>query len=153
MPNFSSILDRKASEIEEPKPFPVGTYLVLLQGQPQRGESSQKKTEFWDFPAKVLQPQGDVSQSEIEAFGGVQGKDLKGNGGLRYYVTEESAYRLKEFLLDHLGISESGSNGAEKTMREMMAEAPGKQVYVTIAHQPSDDGRRIYSRVASTARV
>jgi len=148
MPNFSSILDRKASEIEEPKPIPVGTYLVLLQGQAVRGESTVKKTEYWDFPAKILQPQSDVSQAEIERFGGVQGKDLRGNGGLRYYVTEESAYRLKEFLVDHLGISDEG-----KTIREMMAEAPGKQVYVTISHQPSDDGKRVYSRVAQTARV
>jgi hypothetical protein len=38
-------------------------------------------------------------------------------------------------------------------MREMLAEAPGKQVYVTISHQPSDDGKRIYSQVVSTARV
>jgi hypothetical protein len=148
MPNFSSILDRKASTIEEPKPFPVGTYLVLLQGQPIRGESSQKKTEYWDFPSKILQPQSDVSQEEIEKFGGVQGKELKGRGGLRFYITEESAYRMKEFLTEHLGIDEG-----EKTMREMLAEAPGKQVYVTISHQPSDDGKRIYSQVVSTARV
>lgn len=148
MANFSSILDRKAHEIEEPKAFPVGTYLVLLQGQYQTGESSVKKTPFVFFPAKVLMAQEDVSQSEVEAFGGVQGKELKGRQGLQFYLTDESAYRLKEFLVDHLGI-EPG----DKSLKEMMTEAPGKQVLVTISHQPSDDGKRIFGQVAKTMKV
>lgn len=153
MPNFSSILDRKPDEIEEPKPFPVGWYLVILQGQPQKGESSQKKTEYWDFPCKILAPQEGVSQEEIEKFGGVQGKELKGRSGLRYYVTEESAYRLKEFLIDHLAIDPTASDGSTKTMRMLMAEAPGKQCLVEIRHNPSQDGKRLYSEVNATARV
>jgi len=153
MANFSSILDRKASEIEEPKALPVGTYLVILQGQYQMGQSSQKKTDFIFFPSKILQPQEDVSQSEIEAFGGVQGKELKGRQGLLFYLTDESAYRLKEFLIDHLGIEANNASGQEKSIKEMCMEAPGKQVLATISHQPSDDGKRIFGNLAKTMRV
>jgi len=153
MPNFSSILDRKSSEVEEPKALPVGTYLVILQGQYQMGQSSVKKTDFIFFPSKILAAQEDVSQSEIEAFGGVQGKELKGRQGLQFYLTEESAYRLKEFLVDHLGIAPTNPDGSEKSMKEMCMEAPGKQVLAVVSHQPSDDGKRIFGNLAKTMRV
>lgn len=153
MPNFSSILDRKPSEIEEPKAIPVGTYLVLLQGQYQTGESSQKKTPFVFFPSKILQAQEDVSQDEINAFGGVQGKELKGRQGLLFYLTDESVYRLKEFLIDHLGIEPTDGAGNERSIKEILADASGKQVLVQITHQPSPDGKRLFGQVSATMKV
>lgn len=152
-PNFSSILDRKPSEIEEPKAMPVGTYLVILQGQYQTGESSQKKTPFVFFPSKVLQAQDDVSVDEINTFGGVQGKELKGRQGLQFYTSEDAMYRLKEFLIDHLGIDPMGSDGTERSIKEMLADAPGKQVLVQITHQPSPDGKRLFGQVSATMKV
>lgn len=47
--SFSSILDRAPSEIEKPKPMPVGSYITLLVGQPRIDKSTKKQTEFREF--------------------------------------------------------------------------------------------------------
>lgn len=46
MADFTSILNKPMAETERPKPLPVGTYLCMVQGQPEFGESNQKKTPF-----------------------------------------------------------------------------------------------------------
>ena len=66
-PNMSSILDRASSEIERPKPLPVGSYICTVKGLPEYGESSQKKT---PQATHILVPTGtldDVDEEDLEA--------------------------------------------------------------------------------------
>jgi len=144
MASFEEILNKPASEIETPKPYPVGSYHCIVSGPPEHIKSSQKGTDGMRFRYKVMRPMEDVDQqAAVESQ--VVGKEIVDD----VWVTENSAWRLKDLLVDTLGVSEA--NG--KTVREMLSEAPGKQLIVKIKHQLSDDGKRVFSRVESTARV
>jgi hypothetical protein len=148
MSTFEEILNKPAEEIQRPPPYPVGSYLVQIKGTPVFGESSQKKTKYVAFTGQFLQPMDDVNPQELQAFGGIQGKELKaGRNGLIYYITDDAVWRLKEFLVDHLGLDEGG-----KGLKELIAEAPGHQVVVTYRQEPTQDGKGFVSTVAATSR-
>ena len=141
---FESVLDMPASEIERPKPLPVGSYVCVVQGQPRIDKSAKKQTEFSEFTLKILEALDDVDSDAIEALGGVQGKILK----VTFYHTENSIYRLKEFL-QHLGIDMDEG----ESLRQAMAEAAGKQVTAYVVHEASQDGETVYAKVKNTAPV
>lgn len=149
-PNFASVLDRPADTIKRPPPYPMGHYLAVVDGTPARREVGQNKTPAWDFNLKILQPQADVLESEAfqqfnaEVPDGIAGKTIRHT----LFETDQAAWRMKQFLAEHLMIDSSG-----KTMRQMLAEAPGRQVIVEISHRPSEDGTETYTQVKSTAAV
>ncbi len=143
MPNFEDILNKPASEIKPPEALPVGTYHAMIDGPPEPGKSSKKQTDFLKFKFKILKAMEDVDQvAAMEQQ--VQGKTVTQD----YYIVDSSVWRLKELLVDHLGIEEG-----TKSLREMLAEVPGQQVLVKLKHDISDDGKRKYHRVDSTAHV
>jgi hypothetical protein len=142
-PNFGAILDRPSSEIERPKPLPVGHYLTVTQGLPRFDKSTKKQTEFAEFTLKFLQPLDDVDPEELKTFGELTDKTMTHT----FYLTEKSAYRLKEFMVEDLGIEEAD------TLRAMIDETPNRQVVVQIKHTPSDDGKSMYANIASTQRA
>ena len=147
MPSLEEMLNKKGEEIEEAPLIPVGTYLVLLKGSPIFGQSSQKKTDYVDFPGQFLRAEPDVDPTALAEFGGIEGKELKaGRSGLRFYLTEGTLPQVKRFFVEHLGLEEA------KTLKEWIAEAPGHQVLVSFKHEPSQDGSRMYSSVARTMR-
>lgn len=148
MANLEEQLAKQAAEIEPPKPIPVGTYLCIVDGQPTFLQLGQNKTDAVDFMMKIAQPMDDVDQSALAEFTAkgdvIAGKRIK----RRLFLTEDSIFMLKQFLTDSLGIDETG-----KTLKQMIPEALGKQVYATVKHRSSDDGQRVFSEVASTAKV
>lgn len=141
---FSSVLDMPASDIERPKPAPVGSYICVVQGQPRIDKSAKKQTEYSEFTLKPLEPLDDVDTDALEAWGGIKDKTFK----VTFYHTENSIYRLKEFL-EHLGID----MGEDESLRQAMAEAPGKQVIAHIIHEASQDGETVYAKVKNTTAV
>lgn len=143
MPTFEEILNKPASEIKPPEALPVGTYHAMVDGPPEPGKSSQKQTDYLRFKFKILQPMGDVDAAKA-AEQQVNGKTITSD----YYITDGAVWRLKELLVDHLGIEEE-----KKSLREMVSEAPGQQVLVKLKHELSQDGKRVYHRVDSTAHV
>lgn len=150
MASFEELLNRPSANIEAPKPYPVGTYHCLVDGPPTPEESSQKKTPCRTYKFKIMAPMGDVDAGQA-AEAQVVGKTITGQGaGAAFYLTEESLFRYKEFLIDHLGIGDS--DGA-KTLKELEAEAPGKQVLVKLRHEISQDGKRVFHRIDSTMHV
>lgn len=54
---------------------------------------------------------------------------------------------LKEFVLN-CGVDLTG-----KTLMEGIEEVPNSEVIMYIKHESSEDGKRVYSKVGSTARV
>jgi len=143
MASFEEILKRPASEIKPPPAYPVGTYHCLVDGPPTPGKSSQKQTDFLQFKFKILAPMQDVNAREA-AEQQIVGKFVTQD----FYITESSAYRVKDFLVEALGIDETGKN-----LDQMIAEAPSKQCLVKLKHELSQDGKRVFHRVDSTARV
>jgi len=145
-PNFSSILDRPATEIEKPKPFPVGTYLTVIQGLPRYDKSAKKQTPFVEFTHKFVSALDDVDTDELQAMGGIENKTIKNT----YYETEDAAWRIKKFLED-CGFDDELEGG--RTMRECIEATPNVEVYITIRHEASQDGRSVFARINDTAKV
>ena len=145
-PQFSSVLNKPTSDIQTPQAYPVGSYLCIVDGQATPGESSQKKTPYMELAYKIIQPHSAIDESQLPP-GGIQGKIIKGMS-TRFYLTEDSIYRLVEHLERDLGIDKTG-----KTPGEMLAEAPGRQVIVHLKHEPSQDGTRMYHNVSGFAKV
>lgn len=141
---FASILDRPVSEIEKPKPYPAGTYRCTVQGLPRYDKSAKKQTEFVEFTLQPTSAKDDVDEKALAEMGGLN-KPIKAT----YYLTEDAAWRLQKFLGD-LGFDIETD---EATPRQMIEESPGSEVYVTLKHRPSQDGRSIFAEVADTARV
>jgi len=152
MASFEEILNLPSTEIKPPQAYPVGTYHCLVDGPPTPGKSTQKETPFLKFKFKILSPMQDVNAAEAAELQ-MPGKTIEND----YYFSanqtaQNAAWRLHEMLKDHLGI-DPGSPERPKTLREMIAEAPGKQLLVKLKHQASDDGKRVFHRVDSTAHV
>lgn len=142
-PNFGSILDRQSSEVEKPKPLPSGTYICVVQGLPKFDKSSKKQTEFVEFTLKPLQAQDDVDEEALAEMGGIANQTIRAT----YYLTENSLWRLKKFLVD-LQIEEE-----DKSLRQMINDAPGRQVAAWIKHEASDDGESVFAKLGNTAAV
>lgn len=145
MASFEEILNRPASETKPPQAYPVGTYHCIVDGVPEAGKSSQKQTDFLKFKFKILSPQSDVDAAKA-AEEQVVGKTITAD----YYITDTAAWRLTE-LLEHLGVS-SGEDET-KSPKEMLAEVPGRQIMVKLKHEISQDGKRVFHRLDSTAKV
>lgn len=143
MASFEDILNKPASEIKSPPAYPVGTYHCLVDGPPTPGKSSQKQTDFLGYKFKILSPMGDVDAAAA-AEQQIIGKIISSE----FYITEAAAWRLKEMLVEHLGIEEGN-----KSLKELIAESPGKQVLVKLRHEISQDGKRVFHRLDSTAHV
>lgn len=143
-PSFGSILDKPSEGGIRPPPMPVGTYIGVVHGMPKYGESSKKKTEFVEFAINYLSAQEDVDKDALEEIGGFQGKTER----YTFYLTENAIWRLERFLED------CGIDTAEyESRREMIEATPGRQVAFTIRHEPSDDGKDLFARIAGTAKV
>jgi len=140
-PNFGIILDKPATDVERPKPLPQGSYTCVVKGLPRYDKSSKKQTEFVEFTLKPLSAGEDVDEDDLKAMGGFENKTIRAT----YYLTEESVFRLKDFLI-HCGIDEDG-----QTLRQMIDQTPGCQVIAFIKHRASDDGQSIFAELAKTA--
>lgn len=140
-PNFSALLEKPADSVERPKPLPAFTYLCVVKGLPENGESTQKKTPFVRFNLSPLAAVGEFDQAEIDAIGGLEGKTIRDT----YYITEDALWRLKQFL------ENCGIEAEDKSIAQMISEAPGCQILVTMRHRSSEDGSAIFAEVAKTA--
>jgi hypothetical protein len=152
MANFSEILNKPASSIEPPKPLPPGTYLCLVDGQPEFQKIGKNSTDCVNFKMKPVQAQADVDQTALQevltskdgTFRPLQDTKIFH----RLFITEDSIWRLKKFLVEDLGIEEGS-----KSLGQLIPEAMGRQVLVNVGHRPSDDGTQIYIDIKGTAAV
>ena len=143
--SFASILDRAPTEIERPKPLPVGSYTTVLVGQPRYDKSTKKQTEFVEFMHKFIGFGEDVDEGDL--------KEVLGDRALNdmtmkntFYLTEGSIWRLKEFLTN-CGLD---TEDEKTSLRELIEETPGRTVGIFINHEASQDGQSIFARIGKT---
>lgn len=143
---FESILDRKSSDVEAPKPAPVGEYRVMVAGLPREDKSTKKQTPFIEFTLKFIEALDSVDEDALEEW---LGKDKITDRTIRHtlYLTEASLFRLVKFL-DHLDAGDE-----DMTLSQRIAESPNKEVIITIRHEPSEDGETMFARIGSTAKA
>jgi hypothetical protein len=144
--SFEEILTMQLEEIKPPQALPVGTYLCIVDGQPEITRLGENQTDCVVFNLKVAQAQSDVDQNQLaEVLNGDALLDRKITH--RMFVTDRSKHRIKKFLADDLGIDPTNS------LRKSIMEAAGKQVLVKLTHKHAQDGQTIYENVLSTAKV
>ena len=141
-PSFEDILDEAPTEVERPQPWPPGQYIAIVVGQPRHRKSTQNQTPFVEFTLKPIEAMESVNEEALEEFGGLGSKTIRAT----YWTTPEAIWRLDEFLV-HCGI-ELG-----RSRHVMLAELPGKQVIITISHEPSRNSDQVYASVKGTAAV
>lgn len=149
MANFIDILSKPAEKIERPKSRPPGSYLCIVNGPHRTKKVNDKLVVSIVF--KTMQAMEDVDQAELAAAGGV-GNTLTQDYFLTTNDGNDNSWGLLQFLEDHLGIEKAG-----KSLGQMLAEAPGKQVLVNTAQEMYIDKKtnepRTIVRVKGTAKV
>jgi hypothetical protein len=142
MTNFEDILNQRADEVLPPPVLPVGTYNTIVSGLPEMGQSSKKQTNFYKFSHTITSPGDDVDGDALEESfpDGVAGKVVANT----LYLTDASLFMLTDFL-KNCGIDLTG-----KSIRACVEEVPNCAVRIQIKHESSDDGQRIFAKVART---
>lgn len=152
-PNFGSILDKAPSEVERPKPLPVGTYFTTLVGLPRFDKSTKKQTEYVEFMHKIISAEADVDEDDLATYltspDGTKKKLSDVTMKNTYYLTENAAWRVKDFLRN-CGFDVDTD---DRTMREMVEDTAGKQVGVYVTHTPSQDGQSVFANIDKTVAV
>jgi hypothetical protein len=147
MANFEDILNRKAEDIKPPVTLPMGSYHTVVVGMPEQGKSSKKKTDFLKFTHRVVGPLGDVDPDAIAEFESdgetIAGQEIENT----FYFTDKAIFMFKEFV-ENCGVDVAG-----KTVAEWVEEVPNSEVVVHIKHETSEDGKRTFARVGSTAKL
>src|SRR5258707_5367604 len=146
MPNFASILDQPAADVKPPPLIPVGTYHTVIQGLPEAGQSSKKQTDYFKFTHRIVAALDDVDQGALaESFPeGITGKTIDNT----LYLTEKSLFMLTD-MLKNCGID----FGEDISVRAAVDQTPNAEVGIVIKHEPSEDGQRIFARVARTVAL
>lgn len=137
---FEGLLDTNLDEVEKPKPLPEGSYLTRVVSY-EETISSKKKTPGLKFTFEIIEPMDDVDESEIEAVGGVVGKNQR----TTYWLTEGSMFMLKEFLEEHVGVDIEGQK-----LSDAIQAAVNEVVVINVSHRMTDDDR-IFAEIKSTA--
>lgn len=143
--DFESVLQTQADTIEKPPLMPEGGYSTVIK-KFELGESSKKKTKFVDFTVGIQAPMDDVDQSIIDEIG--MDKIIGKERNVTFYLTPDALWRLTDFLGDDVGLDKGG-----KSIEQLINEAVGQEVGITIRHKPTADGTDMYPEVSGTFAV
>lgn len=131
--DFSNILSAPLDNVKKPPVKPAGTYHGVLKAY-KFDKSSQKKTPFVRYTIGEVTAGADIEHSALE------GVDLpKWSPTVDFYLTEDAAYRLKDFLLS-LGIPQT-------TFNEMIPQAVNMPVTFVAEIQFRTDNQEPFNRV------
>ena len=134
--DLSHLLGKKTSDIEKPKPFPVGHYTWVIS---TFGivTSSQKKTPGIELECKMVTPMDDVDTDELAEVKNVSERKQK----LTLWLTEDSLWRVKEFF-EILGIQDD-----EKTLEELLPEVVSQTFVAAIKHEPIEGSSDVIAKI------
>lgn len=140
--DFKKILSKPADKVERPKALPAGTYFGNIDKY-TFDESKQKKTPYIRFFVKVASPGPDVDAASLEGID-LSKKQLQKD----FYLTDESLYRLTDFLAA-LGINITG-----RSIDECVPETKGMSVQVAVTQRAGgDEGKDIFNDIGSIAAM
>lgn len=136
MVDFTSLLDKKADDVEKPATVPTGSYDLTIVGF-ATGESANKKTPYVEIETKIIAPRDDVDMEEYAKVKNPQDRSFK----TKFFLTEDSLFRLKDFL------SKAGFEVEGKSFSEMLNEIAGHQVVGIVSHRLSQDGESTFAEI------
>lgn len=135
MVDFTSVLNKKADDLQKPVPKPVGTYVCQVVGLPKQktvvGKDTGEEMPVVTYTVRPIMAKDDVDPDELKTqppisqWGNFQRT-------IDFFLhTEGGQFYHSEFLANVLDIPSD-----DKTVGERMVEAPGKQLLVAIKHAP-----------------
>lgn len=149
--SFTDVLSKRMEDIEAPKPLPKGTYLAIVDGPFVEVTSTQKGTPGVEFTFRLVQPISVADEAALAEAGGCAGRTVRH----RFWIAagdsdnKSAGFMLNTFLRDHLDIDPTG-----KTLAEGLAEAPGRQLAVSLTQILTKGNEpRIIHVVDGTAKV
>lgn len=144
--DFSSLLSQPMDTIKRPPVKPAGTYHATI-AEHKFGRSAKKGTPYVEFIFTGIQPGEDIDPEQMKDQDGAPIDLSKWKPNTQFYLTQDSAFRLKEFL-EALKIPTVG-----RTMNEAIPEARGLPVLLTVSMKASEDGTSFFNRVESVTAV
>lgn len=121
MVDFASALNTRASDIEKPPILPQGTYIWSVNKIPTFDKSKSGEWEICEFQVVPVQPESDVDEDDLAAFG-----DLRGGINRISFMFptdpakepdfKKSLFRLKNFLTKTLKVDVED----DATVKEML---------------------------------
>lgn len=147
-PMFAELLRESPKEVKAPKNLVDGTYTFIVK-MPRYDKSTNKGTEFVEFPMQPVMAHEDVDQAALQEAldgGALNDKELR----ITFWGTDKSIYRLDEFH-EHCGVDLATDNADRQQRNENIV---GSQVLGYVKNEPSgkDDGR-FYANIVKTAPV
>jgi len=135
--SFKDLLSTPLDTVKRPPALPQGTFEGVVKSY-EFGESREKKTPFVRVYFTLLASGEDVDPTLME------GVDLsKRAPRTDFYVTQDSLWRIKEFLAS-MGLDTDG-----RSLSEVIPEMVGGAVQLYITQRASADGQDIFNDVKS----
>lgn len=134
-PNFNNLLNKPLSDVKRPVAIPDGSYFAVIKNH-EFGESSQKKTPYVQFNCEVQNPHEDTDLEGMPE-GDILGKKLR----LTYYITDESLYRLVDFL-NSCGVATEG-----RGLGEVIPQVTGQTILLDVVRKPNQAGDGMFNEV------
>ena len=154
MMDFTSALDTKVEDFEEPKLQPEGTYIWAVTKAPESRVVG--KNDEWDmltFNVKCISAEDDVDPDDLQEFGSVANNPNRVSYIFPKDPDEKNSWdrtmaQLKRFLGSTLQI-----DGFDNmTLKEALAASPNHQFLGVLKHKPrKDDPNIINAEITSTA--
>jgi hypothetical protein len=153
--SIQDILDLPSNQIDRSvKPLPQGWYVATVDGQPEEGESSEKKTPFYSFPMRLKGAFKDVDEDDLDEYlTGLDGSTKKLSETVienTMWMTSKSIPRLAQFL-DHLeGLKPDDVQENTATLARRIAESVGRSCLIHVRHEPWRSGGGVSARIDQT---
>lgn len=142
--DFSHLLAAKADDVKRPPVKPAGTYHAIISGY-EFGKSKDKGTPFVMLKFNNVTPGPDIDPSALVAPDGEPidlSKWTPSTRGLtNFYITENSLFRLKEFM-EGLGIPSAG-----RSLNEMLPDIRNQPVLLVVAVRAYENGDGFFNEI------
>jgi hypothetical protein len=148
MTDFRALLTKPIKEIEEPQPLPPGTYTARI-GQSKFGDTKgENATPFVEFPLSILTAGDDVDTEALENWGNRE-KLARTKQKITFYLTEDSLFRLANFIKNTCEISEDEADN----LNDGIPLTLNKVISIHISHGVSKKTKKPYATVDDTAAI
>lgn len=138
--DFSNLLSQPMDNIKKPPVKPAGTYHATI-AEHKFGKSAKKGTPFVQFDFTGVQPGEDVDPEQLKDEDGAPIDLSKWKPNIQFYLTTDSAFRLKDFI-ESLKIPSKG-----RSLNETIPETRGLPVLLTVSMKATETGEAFFNRV------
>lgn len=152
MPSLEDLVTSNATkdEIKDVPPIPVGTYLAMIVGQHEM-RKAQTGNSGVEWTCRFISAKDDVDQERLKEH--LEASDRGLNEVTIKHAIWDSAYaaqQIRDFVYDTLDID------PQMPLKQAMAEAAGKNFYMSITHRPTqgrDGVARLQAQINGTAKA